>query len=113
VLGLVDGKLRAVWQPDRGQQSPALIGDIPRYLGSPGPQFSEGGLDVIAHEVELVMALTLGWMNSELCWGRAKISQPPPASAEDMPSTSAKNARTFSASGENTMACIPVITSRS
>src|SRR5215472_3644982 len=36
--------------------------------------------------------------------------QPPPASTDGIPSTSAKNARTFSACGENTIACIPVIT---
>jgi hypothetical protein len=41
------------------------------------------------------------------------MSQPPPASADGMPRTSAKKARTFSASGENTMAWIPVITPRS
>src|SRR5215470_10297006 len=40
------------------------------------------------------------------------MSQPPPASTDRMPSTSAKNARTFSAAGENTIACIPVITAR-
>src|SRR5215510_8944701 len=40
------------------------------------------------------------------------MSQPPPASTDRMPSTSAKNARTFSAAGENTTACIPVITAR-
>src|SRR6266567_326720 len=39
------------------------------------------------------------------------MSQPPPASADDSPSTSPKNVRTFSASGENTIACMPVITS--
>jgi hypothetical protein len=39
----------------------------------------------------------------------AKISQPPPASTDGMPSTSPKSARTFSACGENTIACIPVI----
>src|SRR6266567_8965911 len=38
------------------------------------------------------------------------MSQPPPASADERPSTSPKNARTFSASGENTIACMPVIT---
>ena len=41
------------------------------------------------------------------------MSQPPPASTDGMPTTSAKNARSFSASGENTIACIPVITPRS
>jgi len=37
------------------------------------------------------------------------MSQPPPASTLDRPITSAKKSRTFSASGENTMACMPLI----
>src|SRR5260370_89718 len=37
------------------------------------------------------------------------MSQPPPASTERRFTTSAKNARTFAASGEKTIACMPVI----
>src|SRR6476646_1137624 len=40
------------------------------------------------------------------------MSQPPTASTDGMPSTYAKNVRTFSGSEENTIACIPVITAR-
>jgi hypothetical protein len=40
------------------------------------------------------------------------MSQPPPASTDGRSSTSAKNARTRSASGEKTIACTPVITCR-
>src|SRR5262249_61739212 len=40
------------------------------------------------------------------------MSQPPPASTERRPSTPAKNPRTLAASGEKTIACIPVIMSR-
>jgi hypothetical protein len=69
-------------------------------------------LDVVAHQVELVVAVTVGWMDSKLAGGQAKMSQPPPASTDGIPNMSAKNARTFSASGENTIACIPVITPR-
>ena len=60
VLGLVDGVFRAIWQPDCGEQAPALIGDLPRHLGSFAPERSEGGVDVVAHQVKLVMAVAVG-----------------------------------------------------
>ena len=88
VPGLIDGQFRAVWEADGRQASPALIGDVPCDFRSLSRQLGQGRLDVIAHEVE-------------------------PASADGRPRTSAKNARTFSACGENTTACIPVIMPRS
>src|SRR4029077_20883864 len=66
VPGLVDGKLRSVGQADRGHQAPALIGDLLRDLGSPGPQFGEGGVDVVAHQVELMAASPVGGMTRQL-----------------------------------------------
>jgi hypothetical protein len=108
--GLIKGKLGTVWQADCSKKPPTLIGDIPGHFDSLASQLGEGGLDVVAHEIELVMALAVSWMSRKLGRGRAQISQPPPASAEGRPSTSAKNARTFSAYGENTIACVPVIT---
>jgi len=55
-------------------------------------------------------AVPVSWMDSKLGRGRAK-NEPASArvnrrEAEHIP----KNARTFSASGENTIACRPVIT---
>jgi NAD(P)-dependent dehydrogenase (short-subunit alcohol dehydrogenase family) len=78
VPGLIDGKLRPVWQADCGQESPALIGDIPGHLNSLAAQLRQGGLDVIAHEVKLVAALALRWVNGELGWGQGEDE---PASA--------------------------------
>jgi hypothetical protein len=75
---LVDGQLRAVWQADRRKKPPALIGDIPRHLGSLGRELGESGLDVVAHEIELVTALAVSWMDSELGWGKSENG---PASA--------------------------------
>ena len=46
-------------------------------------------------------AFTVSLMNSKLGWGRAKISQPPAASTDDMPCASVKNARTSSVCGRN------------
>ena len=56
-----------------------------------------------------MVAAAVSWMDGELGGRQAKMSQPPPASTGDRPSTSPKNARTCSASGENTIACMPVI----
>ena len=63
---MVNGKFRAIWKADRRQESPALIGDVPRQFGSLVFQFGESGVDVVAHQVELVTALPIGWMYSQL-----------------------------------------------
>ena len=76
--GLIDGEFRAVRQADCRKKPPALIGDIPRHFGSPGCQFGERVLDVVTHEVELVMALTVSRMDSKLGWGKGENE---PASA--------------------------------
>jgi hypothetical protein len=76
--GLIDGKFRAVWQPDRCQQAPALIGDLLRDFGPLAPQLGKGGADVIAHQVQLMTAVTVGWMNSKLGRGQRENE---PASA--------------------------------
>src|SRR5579859_4570954 len=51
---LVDRELLAVGEADRGDQSPALLGHAARHLDSLAPQFRERGLDVVAHQVELM-----------------------------------------------------------
>jgi hypothetical protein len=75
---LVDGKLRAIWQADRGQKPPALIRDFACHFHSLAPQVAERGLDVVAHEVELVMAATLSWMDSKFGRGQGE-NEPAPA----------------------------------
>src|SRR5271154_955251 len=75
VPGFVDRQLRAVWQADCREQPPALVGDIPCHLDSLVPQLGEGGPDVVAHEVELVMARTVSWMNRE--FGRGQREDEP------------------------------------
>ena len=75
---LVDRKLRAVRQADGREKPPALIGDIPYHFGSPALQLGEGDLDVVTHEVELMMAYTVSWVNRKL--GRRQ-SENEPASA--------------------------------
>ncbi len=102
--GFVDGQFSAVREADRGQEPPALIGYVSCHFDSLVPQFGERGVDVVTHQVKLMVAVTVDRMNGKLGRGKAKMSQPPPASADARPNTSAKNARTFSAAGENTIA---------
>jgi hypothetical protein len=83
--GLVDGKPRAVCQADCCEKPPALIGDTPGHFDSLAPQFGEGDLNVVTHEVELVMARTVSGVNSKLGQGQSEMSQPPPASTEGIP----------------------------
>jgi hypothetical protein len=76
--GFINSKLRAVRQADRGQKPPALIRDVTCHLDPLAPQLGQGGLNVVTHEVELVMAWTVGWVNGKL--GRGQ-SENKPASA--------------------------------
>jgi len=58
--GLVDGKLRAVWQADCREKPLALIGETPGHSNALAVQHSEACLNVVTQEVELVMARTVG-----------------------------------------------------
>jgi len=66
VAGLIDGEFAAVRQADCGEQAPALIGDVPRHFRSFVPQLGECGMDVVTHQVKLVVAVPVGWMNGKL-----------------------------------------------
>jgi hypothetical protein len=55
-------------------------------------------VNVIAHQVELVMSSLFCWMGGQLGWRQGKISHPPPASTDERPSASRKKERTASAS---------------
>jgi hypothetical protein len=79
VPGLIDGQLRSVRQADRREKTPALIGDLPCHLGSLGLQLGQGGLDVVAHEVELLMTRTraVSGMNRKLGRGQGENGPAP------------------------------------
>src|SRR5437870_10551584 len=53
------------------------------------------------------MLVVLGWMDRDLRWGSAKISQPPYESIESRPSTSLKKARSASALWLKIITCPP------
>jgi DNA-binding CsgD family transcriptional regulator len=63
---LVDRELAAVRQPDRGQQAPALVGDVPGHLDALGAQLGQGGADVVAHQVQLVAGVSIGRVHGQL-----------------------------------------------
>ena len=75
---LVDGQFRAVRQTYCCQQAPALIRHILCYLDAFAPQVRERGVDVIAHQVELVPGRAVGGMDGELS-GRQREDEPPAA----------------------------------
>jgi DNA-binding CsgD family transcriptional regulator len=74
---LVDRELGAVRQPDRRQQAPALVGDVPGHLDALRPQLRERSLDVVAHQVQLVMAGPALRMDRQL--GRGQREDEPAA----------------------------------
>jgi hypothetical protein len=69
---LVDGEFLAVGQPDRRDQPPSLVGNVAGYRHALGPQFGQGGVDVIAHQVQLVAASPVGRVNGELGRGQGE-----------------------------------------
>ena len=76
--GFVDRQFSAVRQADRSQQPPALIGYLSRDFDPFAPQFGEGGMDVITHQVKLMAAVSVGRMNRKLGRGQGEDG---PASA--------------------------------
>src|SRR5438270_4685088 len=55
VLGLVEAHLAGAWHLETSEQPPALVRDVGNELDSPRLQARDRVLDVLAHEVELVM----------------------------------------------------------
>jgi hypothetical protein len=74
VAGLVDPELRAARQLDRGDQAPALIADL-RARHALCPHRVDELLDVLAHQIELVLAAGLGRVHGDL-GGRQREDQP-------------------------------------
>ena len=66
VSRLVERKVGSARQPDRCEQSPALIANRLRDLDSLGSELGELLLEVVAHEEELVFRFALGGMHGDL-----------------------------------------------
>lgn len=62
---------RAVWRADCCEEPQALIADILGHFGSLTPLPGDGGLNVITHQVEIVMARTIREVNGSRAGGRA------------------------------------------
>jgi hypothetical protein len=60
---------------ERRRASPALVRDLLGELDASGPQIFDGGVNVVAHEVQLVMRMLVGRMGCEL-GGRERENQP-------------------------------------
>ena len=52
---LVDRQISAAGELDRGEQTPALVADLVGDRHAPGAQLRQRLLDVIAHQIELVL----------------------------------------------------------
>src|SRR6266566_7388156 len=68
VAWLVDRQLRAARQLHRGEQPPALVAGWVGDGDAPGGQVRQRLLDVVTHQVELVLARPVCGMHSDLGW---------------------------------------------
>jgi hypothetical protein len=75
VSWLVQRELATAGQLKRGNQPPARIGDGTRELDSFGLEPVDGQLDVVAHEVELLVRVIAG-MGSQFGWREGKDRPP-------------------------------------
>jgi hypothetical protein len=98
VAWLVETQLDPAGEGDGREQAPALVADRPGDLDPLGLEGGHGGGHVVGHEIQLGPATLGGRMDGDLGRGRAKISQPPPASIDRVPCTLARVARVASAS---------------
>ncbi len=78
---LVDRQLRATWQLNRGEQSPALVGNRVGDGDASGGQVRQRLLEVVTHQVELVLARPVCRMHGDLGW-RQLEDQPTTASVD-------------------------------
>src|SRR6266436_9546559 len=68
VAWLVDRQLRAARQLNRGEQPPALVAGWVGDGDAPGGQVRQRLLDVVTHQVELVLARPVCRMHGDLGW---------------------------------------------
>jgi len=71
----VEGELAAVWQLDRCAEPPAFVADRAAELDALALELGDRRVDVIAHEIELVMAGVVGRVDGQL-GGRESEDEP-------------------------------------
>src|SRR5437660_1414473 len=81
VAWLVDRQLRAARELDRGEHPPALVADRVGDRNAFGGQVRQRLLEVVTHQVELVLLLLVSGMHGDLGW-RQLEDQPAPASVD-------------------------------
>src|SRR5712691_9040282 len=68
VAWLIDRQIRAARQLDRGEQTPALAAHRLGGRDAPGGQVRQRLLEVVAHQVELVLPQPVRGVNGDLGW---------------------------------------------
>src|SRR5438874_2595075 len=81
VAWLVDRQIRAARQLDRGEQTPALVTRRRGDRDAPGGQVRQRLLDVVAHQVELVLPRPVSGVNGDL--GRRQLEEQPAITGVD------------------------------
>ena len=79
--GFVQVQFATARKPERCQESEALVGNLPRELDALVRELMNRGADVVAHQVQLVALVEVGWMRSVL-GGEQREDQPTTASVD-------------------------------
>ena len=70
MAGLVETEVASAGQADHGQQTPAFIGNASATDAALFKLF-DFRVNVVAHKIELVLAVCRAWMNGQFCrWAR-------------------------------------------
>ena len=75
---LVHSDLATAGQAKAGEPAPPFLGDVLGELNALGAKITHGGLNVVAHEVQLVFAWAISGMHGQFRW-RQSEDQPPAA----------------------------------
>jgi hypothetical protein len=81
VLGLVQAEFGAAGERERGDETEAGVGDRGAELYATLFEIGDGGIDVVAQEVKLVVASLLSWVHADF-GGREAENEPAVASVD-------------------------------
>src|SRR6266851_6230005 len=81
VAWLVDRQIRAARELDRGEQTPALVAERGGDRDTPGGKVRQRLLDVVAHQVELVLPRPVSRVYGDL--GRRQLEDQPATAGVD------------------------------